>query len=479
MADWFHHRAYFALSAGLILILAGTLHSSGQYDSLLVPTDTSYFRTGQDDWNLMESVIRGTHANTLFLLKRGADPDTRAEGGMTALASAAERGDSLMAKLLLLNGADPDLTYIEKTTPLLVAVLNQHFGVAHLLLQEGADPDHTDVYGASSLIYAAALNDYPMSDLLLFYGASDTIRDRDGNSALMTAVYFGNLASADVLLQNGLEVDSRDQDRNTPLMIAAQLGDQEMTSLLLEYGAGLNEVNKDQYTPLAHAIRFGQDTVARMLVDSGANVQHLITPRKSLYDLAREVNDRKLTQFLKEKGAAPAPGPSFSVVDIGYGHSFGNNEYLMQVRAYLVDRKYGFFAQTGGDFRPVLRTVQVRESDTVTYQYRESRWGWTLGAGKYFRMLKDNQGIEYGFYAELDGLLSFPRYRGIGDHPSAGFTLIPAGGVYMSGRWLGMRAGVERYRFGTLLESPWKMNLTIFGRIPYRKMKDVYKTIEY
>mgnify|MGYP006293494045 CR=1 FL=1 len=479
MAERDCHSISLKLVAGILLLIAVQSTLSAQYDTLLTPGDTSYFQSGADDWNLLESVLRGAHANTLFLLKRGADPNARAEGGMTALMYAAERGDSLMAKLLVLNGAELELTYVEKSTPLLVAVLNQQFSVAHLLLQEGADPDHKDAYGGSPLIYAAALNDYPMADLLLFFGASDSIRDRDGNSALMTAVYFGNLATADVLLQNGLEVDARDRPRNTPLMIAAQLGRQEMASLLMEYGAGLEKVNRENYTPLAHAIRFRQDTVARMLIDSGANIHHLITPRRSLFDLAEEVNDQEMARLLKQRGALPAPGPDFSLLDIGYGHSFGGSDYMMQVRSALVDRKYGFFARTGVDFRPVLRTIQVSASDTVTYQYRENRWGWALGAGKYLQLAKDLQGTEYGFYAQVDGLLSFPRYRGIGENPPPNLTVIPSAGLYISGRWVGIKAGMERYTFGTLLERPWKMNLTLFVRIPNRKLDDVYKTIEY
>ena len=101
---------------------------------MLTLTDTSYFKSGDDEWNLVESVLRGKPASVLFLLKRGVSPDARAEGGMTALMYAAERGDSMLVKLLVLNGADLELTHVENTTPLMVAILNQQFGAAHQLL---------------------------------------------------------------------------------------------------------------------------------------------------------------------------------------------------------------------------------------------------------------------------------------------------------------------------------------------------------
>ena len=441
--------------------------------------DTSYFRPGEDDWNLVESVLKGNQQAVLLLLNRGADPDARAEGGMTALMFAAESGDTLLVKLLVLNGADLETSYVEGTTPLLVAVLNGQFHVAHYLLKKGANPDHRDDYKGSALIYAAAVNDFEIADLLLFYGASDTIRDKDGNTALMTAVYFGHLETADVLLQNGLPPNGRDKHQNTPLMVAAQQGNLKMTALLLERNAELESQNRSHYTPLAHAIRYGQDTLARMLVDSGANVHHSIKPNSNLYDLAHLQDQKTIVRMLKEHGASASPTPDFSEYHLGWGNSFRNNEHMMQVRASLVDRKFGFFVETGVDFRLIYRKVQVEIDDPLIHQYRESRWVWAHGAGKDFRFARDKKGIEYGAYGGVYGMLSMPRYRGLADHPKANYSLALSGGLYLKGTWAGMKAGAERYTYGTLLEDPWKINITLFMSIIHQKTKNVYKEIHY
>lgn len=450
-----------------------------QEPDLFTITDTSYFQPGELDWNLVESVIREDPANVLLLLRRGADPDARAEGGMTALMYAAEIGNLMIARILLLNGADVGLTHVENTTPLLVAVLNQHFDVAHFLLERGADPNHVDDYGGSPLIYAAAVNDYRIADLLLFYGASDTIRDRQGNGAVMTATWFGNTETVDVLLQNQLDPDLPDRRGNTPLMIASQQGNAGIVNLLLEYDAELERTNRQNYTPLAHAIRFHRDTVAEILIDSGANVNHRIGPGMNLYDLAVQENQKEIRRLLKEKGAGPLPRPSFSEARVVWGNSFGGGEYMMQNRASLVDSKFGYYAETGFDFRPAPRKVLVSDSDTLLYQYREHRPAWTLGAGRSWKMATDRFGMEYGLYTALYGVISFPRYRGFRERPPADLALMPAAGGYVQGKMAGLRTGVERYRFGTLDEGAWKFNITLFVRIKYRSQDAIEKEIYY
>ena len=93
------------LLTGLLLSLLLNTQLFAQKEEPFVLSDTSYFKTGDDNWNLVESVIRREPASVLMLLKRGGDPNSKAEGGMTALMYAVENGDSTIVNLLVLNGA--------------------------------------------------------------------------------------------------------------------------------------------------------------------------------------------------------------------------------------------------------------------------------------------------------------------------------------------------------------------------------------
>jgi len=76
--------------------------------------------------------------------------------------------------------------------------------------------------------------------------------------------------------------------------------------------------------------------------------------------------------------------------------------------------------------------------------------------------------FEIGAYFAIHTMLSGASYRGISEHPPMKFRSIPSAGFLLQGRTAGIRMGLEYYKFGTLQEKPWKGNITLYLKIPYK-----------
>ncbi len=448
----------------VVMHVVSSSQVSGQQREDIVPGDTSYFEPGNDDQNLIRSVQKNDPGNVYLLLNRGADPNAVSSAGNPALIYASEKGNLKIIKMLVLNGADVNARGYQEETPLFIAIFKNNFEVTKFLLEEGADSNIRDDYGVTPLLYASATNQYQIADLLIFHGASTVARDEDGNDPLITAVTFDHLATSDVLLQNGLNPDVQDNKGNTPAIISVQHGTQEILKLLVDYDADLNIPNHKNYTPLAYAITYRDTFMVRYLLDNDADVNFQVSPSRSMYELARIMQNDTITSMIRQEGGEPIRRPNFSDFNITWGNSFNGSDYLMQFRAALVDSKYGYFAETGMDYRPVMKKIQTEQRDTV-FQYRERRLGWSHGIGKFFTLYESPSHLKLCLYGSLTGYLSFPRYSGTGNEPAAEYDLIPSAGACVMWNYVGIKTGAEYYSFGTIGEQAMKFNISVFFRI--------------
>ncbi len=101
-------------------------------------------------------LVRGRDLNWLvFLLARGARPDSGTNDGTTPLMLAAQVGWREGAEQLLARGASVNLGNSRGETPLMLAVQRYDLAMVRLLLSQGADPNQTDnVSGNSAIDYA-------------------------------------------------------------------------------------------------------------------------------------------------------------------------------------------------------------------------------------------------------------------------------------------------------------------------------------
>lgn len=440
--------------------------------------DTSYFKPGDDTWNLIESVSRNNPVNTALLLERGADPNAVSTVGNSALMYAAEKGNMQIMQMLVSHGAKVNVTGFNGATPLFLAIFNNDFQAAKYLLEQGANANVKDDFGVTPLLYAAATNQYQSADLLMFYEADPEVRDAQGNNPLMAAVTFENIETSDVLLQNGLDPDTRDNQGNTPLIVGSQHGYYNIMDLLLDYDADANLANKKNYTPLAYAVTYGDLRATRMLIEKGADVNHVIEKGRNIAELARISGNDSILSLISEYGGEVPEGLEFSEFRLLFGNSFNSTDYFIHFKGSIVDTKKGYFFGTGIDYRPFLLKIQTTSSDSI-FQFRERRIGWSQSIGKYFNLYESASGMQLSLYTELNGFLSFPRYPGTTKDPGTTYKIIPSAGVAIRGKYLGMRAGADWYHFESALDKPLKFNLTVFFRIEYPEVNYDRKEINW
>lgn len=461
-----------------ILILMPFQHIIAQEETKNIVNDTSYFRTGDDSWNLLESVIKNDTTNTFLLLNRGADPNAVSSIGNSALMYASEKGNMQIMRWLIDFGAEVNTSGYNGETPLFLAIFNNDFQAAKFLLENGADPNVKDEFGVTPLIYAAATNQYQSADLLMFYEADPKVTDKDGNDPLITSVTFELLETSDVLLQNGLDPDVQDNQGNTPLIITTQRGNINILDLLIEYNADVNIANKKKYTPLAYAIIYNDIKASKILINNGADVNHMVDKGRNITDLAISGGNDSLITLVKDAGGRISPGLDFSEFRLSYGNSFNKTDYLMNFRGGMVDSKRGYFFETGIDYRPIMLRIQTLTNDTI-YQYREKRIGWSHGIGKYFKLYETASGLDLSAYASVNGYLSFPKYSGSNSDPGVSYKLIPSAGILFSGRYVGVKAGADWYEFESFLDRGLKFDVTFFFRISYPKFQFDRKEINW
>ena len=121
------------------------------------PSSTAInYRDPSTGESALHILVRGRDLTWLvFMLGRGARPDSQSNDGTTPLILAAQIGWQEGAGQLLSRGANPNLGNRRGETPLMVAVQNRDIQMVRLLLAARANPNQTDnVSGNSAIDYA-------------------------------------------------------------------------------------------------------------------------------------------------------------------------------------------------------------------------------------------------------------------------------------------------------------------------------------
>ena len=125
------------------------------------------------------------------ILGNGADVETRAEGGPTALMMAAATGHADVVKQLLASGADVGARTQDGVTALMAAAFHGRVQVVETLLQHGAKVNATDRAGGTALMAAASAGHADVVKQLLAAGSDRWLRRWNGETGGHVGVISG------------------------------------------------------------------------------------------------------------------------------------------------------------------------------------------------------------------------------------------------------------------------------------------------
>ncbi len=228
-----------------------------------------------NDPRLVQAAKSGDAGEVQTLLKGGADVNSTAADGSTALHWAVHRDDATIAGVLLDAGAKADLASRYKVVPLTLAAQNGNALLVARLLKAGASPDSVSEEGQTALMTAARNGRLEMVRTLLAAGAKvNATEEFRGQTALMFAAGEGNTGAVELLMEFGSDLKAKSKAGLTPLLFAVRNNRYETVKYLLEHGADSNDSLPDGTAALNMALLNADFDLASLLLDKGADPNH-------------------------------------------------------------------------------------------------------------------------------------------------------------------------------------------------------------
>lgn len=243
---------------------------------------------------LMEAV-HGAHTEIMkLLLAAGADVNTVHRTGDQVLVMAARQRNyskpslepnAEVVKLLLDHGADPNFKAQFGVTALMSA---NTAAKVKLLVAKGAEVEAKDEYGQTALMHAASRGSPDVVTALLDSGANVNATDNKGLNALLYALDDENLAHGEesktllarrsevarrILLTKNVNVNAANNDGETPLTRAVNLENVEILKALLAKGADPNRSDMFGNTPVILAYEKGNAEMEKVLPATSLKVK--------------------------------------------------------------------------------------------------------------------------------------------------------------------------------------------------------------
>ncbi|XP_053388257.1 protein TANC2-like isoform X2 [Mercenaria mercenaria] len=192
--------------------------------------------------------------------------------GETPLTAACLNGRKEIVMWLLDRGASPETTNLKSFSPLLCAVEAGKWELVDLLLSLGSSIEQTDKHGRTPLMIAAYKGHIGVLEMLLSRGASIHKTDKEGLTALCWGCLKGHLHIIQSLLDRGSHLHHADRCGRSPLQLAAFHGDAQVVQYLIDQGAQIEHADLNGMRALDRAIDRRNTAVVVCFLRKGAKL---------------------------------------------------------------------------------------------------------------------------------------------------------------------------------------------------------------
>ena len=177
------------------------------------------FSANADSFSDFFRAVRGDNAGAIqSLLKRGFDPNTRDEKGLTGLLIAVREPSPRVIDVLLASPkTDVDSRNASDESPLMLAAIKGQQDLVTKLIARDADINKP---GWTPLHYAASSGQVAIMKLLLDKYAFIDAQSPNGTTPLMMAAMYGSIDSVKLLLDEGADSAMKNQQGMTAIDFA-------------------------------------------------------------------------------------------------------------------------------------------------------------------------------------------------------------------------------------------------------------------